>query len=294
LVQQGVIGGYDSPARFLPSQQLQQQRLEALPGADALRERLQKALIDSPLAAAKLEPFVADVQAARRAGPFTRADLEGSAMALAVDALLMQNKDGHWSAMLPLRPAPDAPDAGIDAPAVEKALASSGALFVDLKTEFEDLYSGYVEEAARLSLLGVLAIAVLLAVSLRSVGRLARVLFALALTVGLVIAALHLAGVRLHLLHLVGLLLIVAIGSNYALFLDQPFKGEPLDSGTLLSMGVAVLTTGIGFGTLASSSVPVLQAVGVTVGPGAFLALLFSAIWVYPKPIQPTRTKAAV
>ena len=46
----------------------------------------------------------------------------------------------------------------------------------------------------------------------------------------------------------------------------------------LLSMLVANLTTALGFGTLALSSVPVLHAIGVTVGPGAVLALLLSAI----------------
>jgi predicted exporter len=101
--------------------------------------------------------------------------------------------------------------------------------------------------------------------------------------VACVIALLHLSGARLHLLHLVGMLLIVAVGSNYALFFDRAAAGEPLDQATLMSMAVAVLTTVIGFGTLASSSVPVLQAVGITVGPGALLALLLSAVLVYPK-----------
>ncbi|WP_241559723.1 MMPL family transporter [Hydrogenophaga sp. NH-16] len=287
LVEQGVIGGYDSPARFLPSAQLQQQRLASLPPAEVLRERLQRALVDAPLSAARLEPFIADTEAARAAGPMTRADLDGSALALAVDSLLIHGKDGHWTVMLPLRPAPGVPDAAIPAQPVEQALAGSGALFVDLKTEFEGLYATYVDEAVELSLLGVLAIALLLAVSLRSVLRLARVLFTLALAVGLVMVMLNLAGVRLHLLHLVGLLLIFAVGSNYALFLDHPGDGEPLDPATLLSMGVAVLTTVIGFGTLASSSVPVLQAVGITVGPGALLALVLSAVLVYPKPAHP-------
>jgi predicted exporter len=45
-------------------------------------------------------------------------------------------------------------------------------------------------------------------------------------------------------------------------------------------MAIANLTTAIGFGTLALSSVPVLHAVGVTVGPGAVLALLLSAAFV--------------
>ena len=43
---------------------------------------------------------------------------------------------------------------------------------------------------------------------------------------------------------------------------------------------IATLTTAIGFGTLALSEVPVLHALGVTVGPGAVLALLLSAIFV--------------
>jgi predicted exporter len=55
-----------------------------------------------------------------------------------------------------------------------------------------------------------------------------------------------------------------------------------LDAATLMSLGVATLTTAIGFGTLASSSVPVLQAIGTTVGPGALLALLLAAVFVYP------------
>lgn len=213
-----------------------------------------------------------------------RADLDGSTLSLALDSMLLPGKDGRWTAMLPLRPAPDAPDAGLPAAKLEQALAGSGAVFVDLKTEFEGLYSTYMDEAVELSLMGVLAIAVLLATSLRSVQRLARVLFALALTVGLVMVMLKLGGVKLHLLHLVGLLLIVAVGSNYALFLDHSEDGAPLDPGTLLSMTVAVLTTVIGFGTLASSSVPVLRAVGITVGPGALLALVLSAVLVYPKP----------
>jgi predicted exporter len=102
----------------------------------------------------------------------------------------------------------------------------------------------------------------------------------LVLSVLIVIAGLSLIGERLHLLHLVGMLLIVAVGSNYALFFDRSNDQHRLDAETLVSMLVANLTTAIGFGTLALSKVPVLHAVGVTVGPGAILALLLSAIFV--------------
>ena len=85
-------------------------------------------------------------------------------------------------------------------------------------------------------------------------------------------------GERLHLLHLVGMLLIVAVGSNYALFFDR--AAGQLEPDTLASMAVANLTTAIGFGTLGLSQVPVLHAIGVTVGPGAVLALLLAAMFV--------------
>ena len=71
--------------------------------------------------------------------------------------------------------------------------------------------------------------------------------------------------------------MIVAVGSNYALFFDRAANDDRLDPPTLASMAIANLTTAIGFGTLALSSVPVLHAIGVTVGPGAVLALMLAA-----------------
>ena len=131
-----------------------------------------------------------------------------------------------------------------------------------------------------LFLAGFFAIVGLLAVTQRSARRLGIVLLPLLLAVLLVIAGLHLAGEQLHLLHLIGMLLIVAVGSNYVLFFDQSGGAAGLDDTTLVSMAVANLTTAIGFGTLALSNVPVLHAVGATVGPGAVLALLLAATFV--------------
>lgn len=279
LVREGAIGGYDSPARFLPSAQRQSSRLAALPQTEVLQARLHEALVDSPLSASKLGPFVQGVAAAREQGPLRRKDLDGTAMALAVDAMLTPGGKG-WNVMLPLRPAADRQEMPVAQ--LEAALVGSGAVFVDMKTEFDTLYSGYVSEAVRLSLTGCALILLLLGFSLRSPARLARVLTTLALTVACVIAGLHASGEKLHLLHLVGMLLIVAVGSNYALFFDRTAGGEPLDAATLMSLGVATLTTAIGFGTLAASRVPVLNAIGLTVGPGALMALVLAAVFVYP------------
>jgi predicted exporter len=275
LVAAGQIAGYDSPARFLPSQARQAARQASLPASDELRQRLTEALKDSPLAAAKLEPFLTDLALARQQAPLTRTDLDGTHLGLAVDALLLHGSRG-WSALLPVRPAAN----DIDAGQLRQALAGSGALFIDMKAEFNQLYNDYLQEAMLLALSGLGAVLLLLAVTLRSPRRLAAVMLPLLLAVIIVIAGLHLAGERLHLLHLIGMLLIVAVGSNYALFFDRAEENHRLDPETLASMLIATITTSIGFGTLALSEVPVLHAVGVTVGPGAFLALLLAAIFV--------------
>ena len=279
LIAQGLIGGYDSPTRFLPSLAMQAARRASLPSVDELQSRLQAAQVDSPLAASKLGGFLEDVDKAQAQGNVTRETLNGTSLALIVDSLLLQRSAG-WSVLLPLRP--PGGDKGIDIAIepVRAALAGSGALFVDMKNEFDTLYNDYLHEATLLSLAGFFAIVTLLAVTLRSARRLAAVLLPLLIAVVLVIAGLHLAGEQLHLLHLIGMLLIVAVGSNYALFFDRSNSGEGLDSQTLVSMAVANLTTAIGFGTLALSKVPVLHAVGITVGPGAILALLLSACFV--------------
>lgn len=288
LVDAGVIAGYESPARYLPSDAAQRARIASLPAADDLRARLAAALRDQTIRVKPevFAPFIADVDAARAQPPLRRADLQGTSMALAVDSLLTQ-RDGRWTAMLPLRAA-----AGSDVQAqkIRAALASAhvpDALFVDMKAEADRLYQNYVHEDIRLSLGGFAAIVVLLVLALRSPVRAARTLAPLVAAVIVVIAGLALAGKSLTILHLIGMLLIVAVGSNYALFFNYRAHADgdvnAISPQTLVSLAIANLATVLGFGLLALSSVPMLKTFGLTVGPGAILALLFSAI-LAPRP----------
>ncbi|MBA4327455.1 MAG: hypothetical protein C0428_04450 [Polaromonas sp.] len=302
LMTQQVITGIDTPTRFLPSMATQQARLASLPAPSELAPRLRQAVSGLPIQADRLAPFLADAEAARKSRPLQRADLEGTTLAVAVDGMLLQysatpSRPAGWSALLPLH----APASGIiDAGAVRQALAAApataaggNALFVDLKGEADRLYSGYLREAILLSLAGVAAVAALLLVALRSPGRTLRVLIPPAAAIVVVLGSLALAGHRLTILHLIGLLLVVAVGSNYALFFnsaapapapdDAAARADSETSGitprTLASLLFANLTTVAGFGVLAISSVPVFQAIGLTVGPGSVLVLLFSAIF---------------
>ena len=152
---------------------------------------------------------------------------------------------------------------------------------IDIVNETQNLYASYLSQAVKMAALGGLGIVVLLALALRDAMRLLRVVAPLVLAVVLVAAG-HVAWGPLNLFHLVGLLLIVGVGSNYALFFDRRTHdgGEPDgDRQVLPSLVVANLTAAIGFGVLGLSSLPVLHSIGTTVAPGALLALLLSAVF---------------
>jgi len=278
LVERGELAGFASPSHYLPSLAAQRQRQASLPPPDVLQARLAQAVGDLPVRAPTFAPFVADVTAARTQALIQPADLKQTSMAMAVQGLLIEH-DGQWSALLPLK-APKGRE--IQAGALREALAATGlrnTLFVDLKGESDRLYSGYLHEAIVLSLGGVAAIVALLLAVLRSPMRVLRIVAPLVAAVITVTAALIASGQQLIILHLVGLLLVVAVGSNYALFFDRADADAAVSPRTLASMLFANLTTVAGFGLLAFSKVTLLQALGITVAPGVILALLYSAIF---------------
>jgi predicted exporter len=298
FVDQGELAGFETPSRYLPSTATQRARQASLPSTTVLEPRLAQAVQGLPVRAQLFAPFLADIAAARSQPLLQAADLEKTSMAMAVDALLV-HQDRHWSAILPLT----APmDVSINANRIRSVLSATGlpdVLFVDMQAETDRLYSGYLREAIHLSLGGIAGVIALLVVVFRSPVRALRNIAPLAAAVITVVAGLSLFGQQLIMLHLVGLLLVVAVGSNYALFFDRadhPVSGpvppgerimaQPTTTGrriaprTLASLLFANLTTVTGFGVLSFSNVSILQAMGATVAPGVILALIYSAIFV--------------
>jgi predicted exporter len=282
-----LIGGFDSPANFLPSVATQEARRRSLPNDATLRANLELATATLPLRSAQLTPFLSDVAAARAAPPLTPQDLDGTSFAAGFAALVL-HPNGRWVALLPLH-APQGAAGEIDAARVRNALEEAdpgNAVVLDLKSESDALYASYLTQAIHLSLGGFAGIALLLLLVLKSVQRVAQILTPLALAVVAVAAMLALCGQQLNLLHLVGMLLIVAVGSNYALFFDRRRMKNAETGGsssretplTLASLALANAATVVGFGMLSFCAVPILVALGTTVAPGAFLALAFAAV----------------
>lgn len=288
LAGEGVIAGFQSPSNYLPSLLTQRLRREALPEDNVLRERFAAAVEGLPVRAERFENFFADVSTARGAPLLSSEDLRGTRFALAVDSLLVRGTQG-WTALLLLRAPVETSGPGVDAARIRAALSDvPDAVFLDLKAETDSLYQRYLSEATRLSAGGAGAIVLLLAFALRSPRRVLRVCLPLGAALAVVTAVLVACGHRLTMLHLIGMMLAVAIGSNYCLFFDRLAQAGAMAGTrrgrTLVSLTLANLATVAVFGLLAGSTVPVLSAIGMMVAPGTFLALVISAM--YSKPAE--------
>lgn len=279
LVTAGMISGFDYPGRWLPSEAMQQARQSALPDPATLATSLALAVSGTAFRPDSFAPFLAAIAAAAHQPLLQRSDLKGSSLALRLDSLLLQGPRG-WMALVPLQ--------GVTRPdtlaATVAGFRQPGLLLLDLKAESDRLLAAYLHEGLTLSLVGCLVIVALLSVSLRSPRRVARVCSPLAAAVICTAAVLLTGNGALSVFNLFGLLLVVAVGSNYCLFFERQEPGDPARGRMVASLLLANLCTVIGFGILSFSRFPVLHGIGSTVAIGAVLCLVFGAVLNEPGP----------
>jgi predicted exporter len=107
--------------------------------------------------------------------------------------------------------------------------------------------------------------------------RVALAAFAPALLASLfTVAVLALMGHELHLLHLVGILLVLSMGVDYGVFLAETVRQGHGESATLLGLVIACASTVLAFGLLGLSANPAMQAVGLTTGIGVLVSLVLA------------------
>jgi predicted exporter len=271
-VRGGAIGSYEHAAQYLPSAGLQAKRRAALPAAGALRSQLASAAAQSPFEADVFAPFLADVERARGLPPLTRADLHDTPMDLRLGSELFA-RDGRWYGLVSLYDVHD--------PRAVAKLAQAGTVtFLDLKAASEQLVAAQrshilvcLEVAAALLILVIV-------VSLRRWSRVLRVLTPMILTTLVILAILRASGVSLSLFHLISLVLAAGLGLDYALFFEHAADDPAEQQRTLHALLVCSATTLLVFALFSLSTVPILQAIGVTVSLGVlsnfFLALLLT------------------
>lgn len=271
LVAAGALAEHGLPSRWQPSATMQAWRLARLPAPETLRAALADAAEWTGFDAAFFEPMVADVREARSpGGAAARAAAQTASPAGARIQASLRRLDGRSLALVEL--------SGIaDLEALRQALADQpGARLVDLKATAQALVVAFRDRVLTGLVMAALALLALLGVLLgpsRTLRVLPPVLLALAATV----AVLRLAGIELTLFHLIALMLSAGLGLDYALFFGHAGAREDADR-TLHAVLVSVASTVLVFGLLASSSIPVLRALGLTVAVGVASQFAFALL----------------
>lgn len=252
--------GVQAVSDWLPS--LQRQREDAALAARRLAEMrpvLAEAL-GQPVApaAAASAPLLPEAWLANRASEPVRAQWLGPL------------GDGVASAVL-LRGAEPA-----DLRAALAALRLDGVTWVDKVGEVGQLLGRYRTLMTFVLVAGLLLTWAALAWRF---GRAAwRALAPTALAGVLTVAVLALAGQTLQLFHVLPLLILLGLGVDYGIFLlEQPGRTE---TRPFLSVTLAAASTLLSFGLLALSGTPALQAFGLTLLIGVFLAWLLTPFFV--------------
>jgi predicted exporter len=279
----GYLQDFSMAASFLPSQMTQRSRQAALPDRGALLARIAEAQSGLPFRPAAFQQFVDDVEAARALPALDETALSGTLLGSRLDSLVRRQADNvHGIVVLDGLTHPDALRALLE------DNESENVSLIQVNESANDLINRYRDDIVARSALALIFIVVVLAVALRSLGRVVRVIFpaiGAVLTAG---AVPILFGHALNVFHLVSLLLVAGIGLDYSLFRSRP-RTDPEDyAATQQSLFVCALSTATVFTVLALSTVPVLYSVGGTVAVGTVTAFALSAFFGRPPPHERT------
>lgn len=265
-----AVDDVELPSRYLPSAETQRARQARLPDRVTLTAALDTALTDLPFKPGLFTPFVDDVETARTLPPLTPEQFEKSPFGARLRSILV-SRDRRWYGLATLD--------GVHDPAALVSIATStgGAVrLLDLKTASENLVASYRVRILKALGVALLLLAVSVALAFRDARRAWHVLAPMSLATLLVLALLRLCGEPLSLFHLVALTLAAGLGLHYALFFERPVRDAAEARRTLHATLVCVASAVLVFGLLATSAIPVLRAIGVTVTSGVIFHFFLS------------------
>ncbi len=261
----GVVDDVELPSRYLPSLATQQARQAKLPDRATLEAALGAAQNDLPFQSRLFVPFVDDVEKARALPLLTPQSFSASPLGSRLQSMLTQ-RDGRSVALATL--------SGVhDAARLTTAIAALGdaagrVSLLDLKGASESLVASYRERISQALIIALVLLAAAVAIAFRDVRRAWHVIAPMSLATLLALAVLRASGVSLSLFHLVALTLAAGLGLHYALFFERRSDDAAEERRTLHATLICVGSALLVFGLLATSSTPVLRAIGLTVALG--------------------------
>ena len=264
---------FNSLHPFLWSTRLQLRNADAFARAPGLAERFRTALAAEGFVASAFEGLEAEIM--KPIEPLRMEDLRRSPLAPVISPFVVSLRDEGESA----------PRAGVltflrdteEVAAIEEALVDlEGVELFDQQAFLRDVYGRYRTRTAELVGLGLLGVLGVVGWRYRRPRIVAAAFLPSVLAAATTLAIFGLAGVEVHLLHLTALLLVLSMGVDYGVFLAESSRAAT--AATLVGLVVACISTFLGFGLLALSSNPAMQALGLTTGIGVGLSLLFAPV----------------
>jgi predicted exporter len=164
------------------------------------------------------------------------------------------------------------------------AAASAGNFqLLDLKQASEDLIT-YQRQRILESVFAAAALLILVvAATCRSLRRMLHVVTPMALSTLMTLALLHWAGIALNLFHLIALVLAAGLGLDYGLFLERARADVQAHRRALHAVTICATAACVVFAVLASSTLPVLRSIGITVVLGVASNFLLSQLLIRRK-----------
>jgi predicted exporter len=259
LVQQKQIGGYHAISNWVPSARVQQSR----------RQLIDRLLLHEPGALATLAAKLGEGQSwvsvertrlLASASPITVEEFFKSPASEPWRYLWLGQVGDQYASIVALR--------GVNrsnlALLQQAATGLAGVDWVDQVSEISSLLGDYRDYMGWVVMLSYVAVFVLLYPRYRRSSW--RVLAPTALASLLVLALLGVVGQGLQLFHLLALMLLLGIGVDYGIFLQEP--GSQQDGTAWLAVAISALSTLLSFGLLGFSRTPALRAFGLTMAIG--------------------------
>ncbi len=272
LIADNHLSGYDMASQFLPSSVHQRKNLAALQDTNAITKNLTQALAGTQFRPKVFDPFLKDLETLAQRPPIDVENFIQQDIGKRLAPLLFDFEDEAAGVVL-LHGVRDA------AHLHGFADQHDDVIYMHLKTSATDLVAKSVSRVALIMLGCVLAIYMLLAYGFQSLWRPFKIMVP-TFSAALVTAALLVSfGNPLSIFHLISLMLVVGLGLDYALFFNRLPDDFDEWNTTFNSLWVCGSTTILVFGILIVSQTPPLNAIGLTVGVGAFLSIIFAAMW---------------
>jgi predicted exporter len=269
----GVLEASSSLHAFVWSADLQRRNRAAVAASPDLGARVLAALRRQgfkPEAFAAFERAAAALRAPAETPPLRLDDLRAGALAPLVRPFIV--KVGDDVGILTFVRGVKHPDL------LAAALADlPGARFFDQTTFLDETYARFRVQTLQAMGVGIILICIVLLVRYRNLRMVMAGLLPAVLAAAATLALLGATGVQTNLLHVLALLLVLSMGTDYGIFLVESAPSGTWGT-TLMSLVTSSATTVMAFGLLAFSTTPALRAIGLTTGVGILFSLMLAPL----------------